>query len=171
MRTVKPLWWLHNPLQHITCMAAALRASTPPQWMLFFLHVLMLLMPPVLNSDSPCSHFSSGHLHISLRACPSLHPYCWMVWLDGEEVERRRSAGIITVWTTRMDLYAIVKGCADLLLTSGMATPAAQVFLGHRSSWWPVDFYLFQIQSWLSVHLWWTLRKWNLKLFFFFLKE
>lgn len=46
--------------------------------------------------------------------------------------------------------------------TYGTAAPAAQVFLGHRSSWWPADFYLFQIQSWLSVHLWWTLKKWKL---------
>lgn len=154
-RRVKPLWLLHNPLQHITCMAAALRAST----------LSCYLTPPVLNSDSPRSRSSSGHPHIS----PSLHPCCWVVWLDGEEVEGRRSAGIITVWTTRTDLYAIVKGCADLPSTYGTAAPAARVFLGHRSSWWPADFYLFQIQSWLSLHLWWTLRKWNLS--FFFLKE
>lgn len=155
--TVKPLWLLHNPLQHITCALAALRTSTPSQWMLFFSSTFSCyLTPPVLNSDSPRSRSSIPTL------ASSLHPYCWMVWLDREEVERRRSAGIIAVWTTRMDLYAIVKGCADPPSTYGTAAPAAQVFWGHRSSWWPADFYLFQIQSWLSVHLWWTLRKWNL---------
>lgn len=55
---------------------------------------------------------------------------CREVWEDGAEVERR-SVGIITIWRTRMDLYAIspVEHCANLLSTNGTAAQATYVFL------------------------------------------
>lgn len=60
---------------------------------------------------------------------PSRHPYCWKIWEDGAEVERR-SVGIITVWRTRMDLYAIslAEHFANLLSTNGPVARATYVF-------------------------------------------
>lgn len=58
----------------------------------------------------------------SLPVSHSLPLHCLTVGEDGGEAERR-SVGIITVWRTRMDLYAIsvVGCCANLPSTNGTA--------------------------------------------------
>lgn len=59
----------------------------------------------------------------SLSVFHSLPRHCLTVCEDGGGEAERRSVGIITVWRTRMDLYAIsvVGCCANLPSTNGTA--------------------------------------------------
>lgn len=79
---------------------------------------------------------------------PSFTFHCRAVQEDGREVVGR-SVGIITVWRTRMDLYAIsvVGCCANLPLTNGTAVYCRSTSCVHSNAlaanlfiWWPGSF-------------------------------
>lgn len=103
------------------------------------LSFLTSLLPSHSLTLFPYSLFPLSLSFWLLPLPPSLHPSHSIVWWSEGGVvvcvvwgAERRSVGIITVWRTRMDLYAIsvVGCCANLPSTNGTAMQC------RRTSWY-----------------------------------